>query len=99
MQDDGGEDPHDCAEDEHADGEGGVVDGGLLCFAVAAAPVRVEYEDADGERYAGDDEKNDLRPGLRARCPGWEVAAGRERAGGVEDGHGGAEHGKDDEGA
>jgi len=47
VQDDGADGPHDGAEDEKADGEGGVVDGCLLRAVVAAAPVGPEDSEAD----------------------------------------------------
>lgn len=38
--------PHDDAEDEEDDGEGSVVNSGLLCLSMSSFPVSVEYEDA-----------------------------------------------------
>ena len=39
VEDDGSHDPHDGAEDEEADSEGGVVDSGFLCPVMTASPV------------------------------------------------------------
>ena len=97
VQHGGGEDPHEGAEQEDAEAEGRVVHGRLARLAVAAAPVRVEDDDADGQRDARNAQQRDLRPGLLAGRPRRQVAARRQRLGRVEDGEGGGQHGEDDE--
>jgi len=97
VQGDGAEDPHDGGEQKEADGEHGVVGGGLGGAAVAAAVVAPEDGDADGHGDAGDDEQGDLRPGLLAAGPGREVVALRQLLGRVEDREGRAEHGEHDQ--
>ena len=47
VQDGGADDPHDCAEDEEADGEHGVVSGSFLSALVAA--LAISCENTDGE--------------------------------------------------
>ena len=71
VEDCGGDDPHDGAEDEEADCKGGVVDGGLFRLAMTSSPVAVEDGHADCERDARDDEKHDLWPGLLSCSPRW----------------------------
>ena len=48
LQNGGCDDPHDGVEDEEAERERGVVDGGLFGFAVTASAVRPEDEERGG---------------------------------------------------
>lgn len=97
MQDDGANDPHDGAEDEEADCEGGVVNSCLLGTVVSASPVGPEYSHADNHRDAGDAEQGNLGPCLLALSPDGKAVARWERFRGVKDGKRRGQHGEDDE--
>lgn len=88
MQDAGTHQPHSCGEEEIADGEYGVVAGGLHGATVPSSPVGSDDDDAEGQTDTRDDEHGDLRPGPVASGPDWEVVAGREVVSRVDDGEG-----------
>lgn len=90
------DDPHYCAENKESDSEGSVVNCSLLCLSMAPFPVRVEDDDADGKREAGDTQEGDLWPDLLLRRPSWECTSCRKRFCGIKDCKGCGEHGEDD---
>lgn len=97
MQDDGADGPHDGAEDEEADCEGGVVNSCLFRTVVSASPVGPEYSHADNQRDGGDAEQGNLGPCLLPLSPDGKIVARWERFRGVKDGKRRGQHGEDDE--
>jgi hypothetical protein len=92
VQHNGADDPHDNAEDEDCDGEGGVVDTNLFSAVVTAAPIGGNDKDAYGHRNTCDDKQSDLGPRASSNGPRWQVVAGREGLGCVEDSKCGRQH-------
>jgi hypothetical protein len=99
LQDGDGEDPHDHAHDEPANGKERVVNSHFLGPPVAATAVSHKDKDADEEGQARCGQHEGLWPDAGVCCPGREVVLGRQCLSGVEDGKRGSEHGQDNQAA
>ena len=89
--------PHDDAEDEETDGEDSVVCGYFFGSIMPSSAVGNHNNDRHEKRDAGDDQEEDLGPGLGVLSPRRKVVSLGKRLCCVENSECGCQHGEDDE--